>query len=124
MKTAPRTLAYWLAVAISGFAPSAMAIDCPQPQAASPFVLAQTQEEQTRLAQLLATGDMENRLAEIVAELRTANPGVPRVALVNYLVGAYCPAVNAMPDLNDAAKTRKVGAFAELVFDLLAKQQL
>jgi hypothetical protein len=122
--TRNRTPAALLVLALVGAPSLSHAFECPQPDAASPFVLQETKQEQQTLAQLLASGDMENRLGEIVADLRRKHPGVPRYELVNYLVGVYCPAVKAMPDLSDTAKTQKVGQFAETAFDLIAKQQL
>ncbi len=124
MRTSPRILACGLALALLGFGAHAFAFECPEPQGASPFELKETKQQQRQLSQLLATGDLENRLGEIIAGLRKRHPDAPRYEIVNYLVGAYCPVVKAMPDVSDAAKTQKIAQFAETAFDLIANQQL
>jgi hypothetical protein len=124
MKTRSRVIAYGLAVGVLGMAGSAMAFECPAPQASSPFVLKETQQQQNQLSQLLASGDVENRLGEIVTDLRQRHPEASRVEIVNYLVAAYCPAVAAMPGVSDDTKTQKVRRFAEGAFDVLATGQL
>lgn len=124
MKTTPRRLALGLALALLGFGSSAFAFECPKPQATSTYGLNETTQEQQQLSKLLASGDVENRLGEVVTSLRKKYPNVPRFEIVNYLVGAYCPAVKAMPNMSDEARTQKVEKFAETAFDLVAKQRL
>lgn len=124
MKTRSRVIAYGLAVAVLGMADGALGFECPAPQPSSPFVLQETQQQQNQLSQLLAAGDVENRLGEIVTDLRQRHPEASRVEIVNYLVGAYCPAVAAMPGVSDDAKTQKVRQFAESAFDVIATRQL
>jgi len=87
-------------------------------------VLKETEQQQKQLSRLLASGDVENRLGEIVADLRKRHPEASRVEVIDYLVGAYCPAVAAMPGVSDEEKTQKVRSFAETAFDLLATRQL
>jgi hypothetical protein len=117
-------MAYALALVVLGMAGSALGFDCPPPQASSPFVLKETEQQQQQLSELLAPADVENRLGDIVADLRRRHPEASRLEIVNYLVGAYCPAVAAVPDLSDAAKTQKVRRFADTAFDALATKQL
>lgn len=124
MMSKQRRLAGCLALAVLGFGSSAFAFECPKPQPTSAYGLNESKQEQQQLSQLLASGDMENRLGDVVADLRKKYPQVPRFEIVNYLVGAYCPAVKAMPNISDEAKTQKVEQFSETVFDLVAKQQL
>lgn len=124
MNTRSRVMAYGLAVAVLGLAESAYGFECPTPQASSPFVLKETEQQQKQLSRLLVSGDVENRLGEIVADLRKRHPEASRVEVIDYLVGAYCPAVAAMPGVSDEEKTQKVRSFAETAFDLLATRQL
>jgi hypothetical protein len=105
-------------------APPALAFECPAPQQAGPGVLAMSAAEQAALSAELGAGDMENRIGVIVTDLRRRHPGVARYALVNALIGAYCPAVKAVPGLTDAERTTRLDQFAETVFDLLADRQL
>lgn len=123
MKTRSRVTAYGLALAVLGTAGSALGFECPEPQASSAFVLKETAQQQEQFSRLLASGDVENRLGEIVTDLSKRHPEASRVELVNYLVGAYCPAVAVMPDVSDEVKTQKVRQFAESAFDVLATRQ-
>ena len=100
------------------------AFECPRPELAGPGVISQTAPEQQALAKLLAGGDLENHLGVIVTDLQKRHPGVSDTEIVNYLVGAYCPAVAAMPGLTDAQRTGKVEQFASILFKLLFEQKL
>jgi len=99
-----------------GLAARSQAIDCPTPQTATQSgVIKEPASEITRLSNLLASGDLGNRIAEIIGELRAKYPSVGSDELVNYLMTAYCPVVNGMAGLSDGEKQARLDAFSSQV---------
>ena len=93
---------------------SAGAFECPAPQDQhGPGVLRETPAQIHRTAGLLASGDVDNRVPEIVDDLRRRYPGVRNAEIMNYLVTAYCPVVAQLSGLGDAEKRSRVDRFAE-----------
>ncbi len=108
-------------LALVGWSGTGVALECPEPQtAASAGILKEPEREINDLSRLLASGDTENRISEIVADLRRRYPAADGAELVNFLVTAYCPAVNA-EDISEEAKTAKIETFSSHVFELLSQ---
>jgi hypothetical protein len=66
------------------------------------------------MAHLLAGPDAAARAAEIVAQTRQRHPGAKPGEIVNFLVTAYCPVVNAQ-GLTEADKANRINAFSAAV---------
>lgn len=98
---------------------TAAAIECPLPQAGAPGVLPESEDKIKELAGLLASGDLDNRINLIIADLRRRYPDADNGAIVNYLVTAYCPVVEAQ-SLGDEEKTQKVNNFSSQVLKIIA----
>jgi hypothetical protein len=93
-----------------------MALECPTPQpAGTPDAIRETPAQISELSQVLASGDLGNRIPVLVQALRSRHPNVPAGELVNYLVTAYCPVVKNQSGLDDAAKQAQLDAFASKV---------
>ncbi|CAN5273041.1 hypothetical protein BH10PSE14_BH10PSE14_18310 [soil metagenome] len=54
----------------------------------------------------------ENEIAELAGALRKVHPEASAGAIVNYMVTAYCPAIDRRADLDAAAKARALSAFS------------
>ncbi len=104
--------------------PAMAAFECPRPEIGGPGVISQTPQEQQALGKVLAGSDVENHIGVGVADPRKRYPGVSDSEIVNYLLGAYCPVVAAMPELSDTQRTGKVEQFAATLFRLLSAQKL
>ena len=107
-----------LVVSVAMVAPTgpALALDCPAAQPlAKPGILKETPAQMAAVGKQLASGDMYNAIASATADLRVRYPGVESAEVVNYLVTAYCPAVNAKPKLSEAQKRTAVDSFASQV---------
>jgi hypothetical protein len=107
-----------------GWSQQAIAFDCPQIERSGPGVLRQTKQDQQALSKVFAGGDIESKIGVAVADLQREHPNLGDAELLNYLIGAYCPAVAATPGLTDTQKTARVQHFAATVFELLSEQKL
>ena len=94
---------------------------CPLPQKGAPGVLPESPEKIKELSGLLGSGDLDNRIHLIIADLHRQYPKADMAAIVNYLVTAYCPVVDA-EEIGDDAKTEKVNAFSSEVLKIIASQ--
>lgn len=102
---------------------SAGAFECPAPQDRhGSGLLKETPAQIHRTAGLLASGDADNRVPEIVADLRKRHPGVRNAEIMNYLVTAYCPVVAQLSGLGDAEKQSRVDRFAEQAGQVLDRR--
>jgi hypothetical protein len=82
-----------------GLASRSQALECPMPQNTTEIgVIREPASEIARLSNLLAAGDLGNRISEIISDLRAKYPSVGSDELVNYLMTAYCPVVNGLSD--------------------------
>jgi len=109
-----------LAIVLGGCGDTAT-FECPLPQKGASEVLPESPEKIKELSGLLASGDMGNRIHLIIADLRRKYPKADMAAIVNYLVTAYCPVVDA-EEIGDEAKTEKVNAFSSEVLKIIASQ--
>lgn len=99
----------------------ALALECPEPQtAASAGILDEPEAEIDELSRLLASGDVESRISEIIDDLRRKYPSAENAELVNFLVTAYCPVVNA-EGISEDAKQAKIGTFSGQVYEMLSR---
>ena len=111
------------AVSLTSFlllAPVALALECPAPQALTrPGVLKETPAQVQRVAELLATGDDDNRIRVIVDDLHARYPDVQNAEIVNYLMGAYCPVVAQLSGLNEQEKQARMDRFVSQLSRLI-----
>ena len=88
------------------------ALECPTPQpAGAPGAIQETPAQISELSQVLASGDLGNRIPVFVRALHSRHPDAPTGELVNYLVTAYCPVVNSLTGLSDGEKQARMDAF-------------
>ena len=113
-----------LGIALLCWSQQASAFECPRIERIGPGVLQETKQDEQALSQMFAGGDVEDKIGVAVSNLQKRYPKASDTELVDYLLGAYCPAVASMPDLSDAQKTSRVEHFAATVFELLAEQKL
>ncbi len=91
----------------------AQSLACPLPQARhDPGVLKESPAQIEATGSFLASGDMVNRVAEVVADLRKRYPGVADAEIENYLVTAYCPVAAKLDGLGVAEQRARVDQFA------------
>ena len=103
--------ATWLLLATPG-----MALECPTSQpAGTSGAIQETPAQISELSQVLASGDLSNRVPVFVHSLRNRHPNVPTGELVNYLVTAYCPIVNSLTGLSNGEKQARLSAFVSQV---------
>lgn len=79
-------------------------------------------DEVDDLSALLATGDADKRLREIVPDIRVRHPEASDVDLVDLITAACCPVMNRK-DLSESEKAAAVDAFAKRTLDLLQRDQ-
>ena len=87
-------------------------IECPTPQSGQA-----TGTLGESPSQIKAAGDelgqgTENQIAEVAARLRKQHANASSAEIINYMVTAYCPVVNARPSLDKAAKQQSLQAFS------------
>lgn len=93
-----------------------MALECPVSQpAGTSGAIQETPAQISELSQVLASGDLANRIPVFVRALHSRHPNAPTGDLVNYLVTAYCPTINKLTGLSDSEKQAKLDAFASQV---------
>jgi len=106
------------ALAACGAAAPASALECPDPEGvASRSVLQQTPAEIEATGKRLASGDPEKATPAVVADLRARYPKADAADLVNYVITAYCPVINAYPTLSEAEKKARMDAFVKQLLD-------
>jgi hypothetical protein len=93
-----------------------LALECPTPQTAgAPDAIQETPAQVNELSQVLASGDLSNRIPVFVHDLRSRHPDAPSGELVNYMVAAYCPVVNRLPGLSNGEKQARLSTFVSQV---------
>ena len=89
---------------------NARAIECPSPQAiegSKPTPVSAELERQ------LSAPDVYSHIPELFAAVRALYPKATSPIIVNYLVAAFCPIVNATPDIGEDLKTARLKSFAD-----------
>jgi hypothetical protein len=93
-------------------AATCVALECPTAQpAGAPGAIQETPAQISELSQVLASGDLGNRIPVFVRALHSRHPDASTGELVNYLVTAYCPVVNSLTGLSDGEKQARMDAF-------------
>lgn len=113
-----------LGIAFLCWSQQAIAFECPRMEKTGPGILQETKHDEQALSRVFQSGDVENEIGVAVNNLQRKYPGASDTELVDYLIGAYCPAIASMPNLSDAQKTGRIEHFAATVFELLAEQKL
>lgn len=90
---------------------SASALECPRPNLkSSADVIGETSVEIVQNSKILAEGG-SGAISTMVSQLRQRNPHRSNGAILNYLLTAYCPAVNRMSGVSESQKRAKLKAF-------------
>jgi hypothetical protein len=98
---------------------AADALDCPNPQRwAQPGVIQETAEDIAAFSSIFADGALD-AVPKAIAVVRKRYPNAQSAEIANYLITAYCPAVQKLPHLNEAEKTARMKAFADRVLRFL-----
>lgn len=106
-------------VAVSAPAP-ALALECPQIHELEKSGVTEEQKtEVNEISALLAGDDLDNRLHEIVTDIRARHPDASDADLVDLLTAAYCPVIERKEDMSESEKTAAMDAFAKRTSDLL-----
>jgi hypothetical protein len=89
---------------------SASALECPtlEPYGGAAGVPA-------TLMQQLASANVLAQIPGILGQLHQQTPRAPKPEIVNYLISAYCPVVNADSSLSEPEKEAKLKGFADAV---------
>ena len=97
---------------------SAFALDCPDPQSiASRGVLQETPADIAATGKILSSGDPEKKTVGVIADLRARYPKADGAEIVNYVITAYCPVINALTTLSEAEKKARMDAFSTQLLD-------
>ena len=121
---APRLAIAAIALSFSALALTAgpaAALECPMPEAGGHDIIRESAANIAELSSLLASGDLNYRIPEFVAELRRRHPNAKPTDMVNYMVTAYCPVVAAQTDLDEAGKRARLDTFASQIL-MIARQ--
>ena len=90
-----------------------LALECRVPQpAGAPGTIEMTPAEINDMAKIFASGDPVARISDILHALRSRHPNMSSGELVNYLVAAYCPVLNALTGLSEGEKQVRMDIFA------------
>ena len=110
-RAAAVALCAWVLI---GLTASAQALECPTPQPLSqPGVIKETPAEIAELAPVLTGGDVSAEIPKIASALQKRYPKAQSAELVNYLITAYCPALQKTAGLSDAQKSARMDAFSK-----------
>ncbi len=110
-----KLLIFFLASIAAGCSTPNQQIECPiaeDGQVAGS--LQETPAQMKAASDGLGRGD-ENQIAEAAARIRSRNPNATKVQIVNYLVTAYCPKINANGTMDKASKQQAMRGFASRV---------
>lgn len=116
----PRADLLSLLLLVGCSASPATGLDCPKPETGA---LAGTIRESA--AQIKQSGSIlrnggEAGISELAATLETRHPGASRSAMINYMITAYCPVIDADAGGVDA-KRNKLSAFSQRVSTILQR---
>ena len=90
----------------------AQAVECPTPQSLDGSAPTPLNPE---LKQKLSAPDVYGNASELLAAVKALYPTAPKLAIANYLIAAFCPIVNATPDIGEDLKKARVTSFANSV---------
>ena len=104
--------AAFLTLAAAGCTGANEQIECPTPQSGQAVgTLGESPREIKAAGDELGQGN-ENQIAEVAARLKRQHANANSAEIINYMVTAYCPVVNARPSLDKAAKQQSLQAFS------------
>lgn len=102
----------------------ALAFECPEAHdRSSPSVIEESPQAIDDLGNLLASGDMDNRVEVVARDLKERYPDADKTDLTNYMVAAYCKAI-VQEDMSDAEKSERLSDFGDLVWQIYSDQGL
>lgn len=102
-------------VAIAGCSRSAsrQAIECPIPETGQTAgSIKESADEIAAAGQQLHYGN-SNAIGEVAGAVRRRHPGATRGAVINYLLTAYCPGLNADDALDQNRRREAMESFAK-----------
>ena len=100
----------WLAcVSIGLGCGMAQAVECPAPQSLDGSAPTPVSAE---LKQKLSAPDVYGNGPELLAAVQALYPKATKLAAANYLIAAFCPIVNATPDIGEDLKKARLTSFA------------
>lgn len=104
-----------LALAAAGCSSPSQQIECPVAETGK--VAGSLQETPAQIKSAsdgLGRGD-ENQIAGVASRIRARHPDATKVQIVDYLVTAYCPKINANETMDKAGKQQAMKGFASRV---------
>ncbi|MDR7258630.1 hypothetical protein J2X47_002820 [Sphingomonas sp. BE270] len=107
-----------LGMVLGGCAPPSKPVGCPDPAAVAPASIGGASYV-AGLTGRLSGPDRENVIAEAIAEIHRADPGMSADAITNVLIAADCPVAAAKPDHTESADRQRIGQFRAQVDQLL-----
>ena len=88
-------------------------IECPAPETGKTAgTVAESPAQIAAAGQQLHYGN-SNAMGEVAAAVRKRHPGAGKDAIVNYLMTAYCPGLNADNALDQAGRRKAMDSFAK-----------
>lgn len=103
-----------------GVAGQAFAFECPTAKpTAGPGILKETSAQIADMADLLASGDVGNKIRFIMLHLKTRYPGVENAEIANYILTGYCPLVAKDSSLSEEQKQAKMDEFVRQLFQII-----
>lgn len=104
-----------LALAAAGCSSPSQHIECPVAETGNVAGSLQETPAQIKAASDgLGRGD-ENQIAGVASRIRARHPDATKVQIVDYLVTAYCPKINANGTMDKAGKQQAIKGFASRV---------
>ena len=101
----------------------AAAFLCPESHSnTTGMALKETPEQLTSATEVLKGPDRENAILAIASDLKTTNPAVGNPEIVNYLLTAYCPLVEADTSLSADEKRAQMDQFSSQAYQILSAQ--
>ena len=93
----------------------ALALECPMAHdTGRPGAIKETPKTVAQLSTVLGQ-EGERAAPRVIHDLRERHPAASKGAIMNYLITAYCPAVNSRSDLTEAQKKAKLESFQRAV---------
>jgi hypothetical protein len=87
----------------------AQAVECATPQSLDGAAPTPVSAE---LKQKLSAPDVYDKIPDLFAAVRALYPKASKPDVANYLIAAFCPIVNATPDIGEVLKKARIQSFA------------
>jgi hypothetical protein len=109
---------------LASHAMPASAFECPEAHdRSSAGIIAESPEAIDDLGNLLASGDMENRVEVVARELKQRYPDADKTDLTNYMVAAYCKAI-VQEAMSDVERSQRLSDLGDRVWQIYTDQGL